>query len=156
MALAAFFSVVICQPTMAGEHAGQMAKDSVTIEHVQLVASPMPSSLSIFLVVWNGTERSVGVVDVASEAFGAVKVLNDDHGRSVPLSESGSRLVVPPRSELVMNEKWLHLTATLAGQALSPDQTVPVWITFADGRTQAVAASVLAPGTPAEDHHHGT
>ena len=108
-----------------------------------------------FLKLANGGPAAETLVSVKSPVAASVEVHRSSLAGSVSKMERVERLAVPARGEVVLSPGGYHLMLKGLKAPLKAGQKFPATLTFASGRTLALAFTVSdGMGPPSEGHHH--
>lgn len=140
----------------ASGSAGSPSPAEVIVEHAEILVTPGAESvMEGFLVIWNGSSRSVMIKDVRSDSFREVKLVRTERTGSETAAVVQENFSIPAHSELLMRPGGVYLSIDSGGMTIGAGDRVDLEILYADGGSEVVAAEVRAEETALEDHHHG-
>ncbi len=129
----------------------------LVVEHAEIVPRSIGSAeMSGYLTIWNGTKKTQFMIEVSSDAFETISLYRTVFvGGKAELRAVKDGLFIPRRSELAMKPDGVFLKLSGPDPMLVGHDNVVLVLKFSDGTRLNVKASVLPPGTPVSDHHHG-
>lgn len=135
----------------------QSAGESVVVEHAEIALPPKGAPMmSGYLVIRNGSEVTVAVEAVESDAFGSITIHNTTVEDGVArMRPAPLPLRIPGHSELQMKPGGMHLMIMEPRDGLEPGDTAGISVRLDDGRTIEADALLLPFGSRPSDHHHG-
>jgi copper(I)-binding protein len=108
-----------------------------------------------FLTLRNGGATAETLVSVKTPVAASVEVHRSSMTGGVARMERVDRLAAPARGEVVLSPGGYHLMLKGLKAPLKAGQKFPATLTFASGRTLALAFTVSdGMGPPSDGHHH--
>lgn len=129
----------------------------VKVEQAEITLPPRGApSMAGYLIIKNGSEQSVGIEAVESQAFGSISI----HVTTIENGVASMRpapvpFQIPGHSELQMKPGGVHLMIADARTELEPGDTVSLSVRLKDGRVLETEAELIPFGRRPADHHHG-
>ena len=135
---------------------GRLYPDRIIVEHAEITpASSKADEATGYLTIWNGTGEFVAIDGFESSWIKKITLVDTPrHGAAVQKRPIDQPKQIPPRAELLMTKRGIHLEIDATEQFKAGD-TVPVIITLV-GREPLIARAVVLPSAAdLADHHHG-
>lgn len=133
---------------------GASADGDIQIQDPWVQAAP-PSAkvLAAYLEIKNNGKKQQALTGISSPAFGQIEIHRSVIHGNMAHMEHLKELVIPPNASVVLQPGGLHLMLMDAKTSIHIGDPVPMTLTFGNGETLAVTATVRSGKmTGMEDH----
>lgn len=129
---------------------------ALLVEHAEiLVADDMSGKAKGFLTIWNGTEGEKRFTSVASETFQSVSTLSSEPNGVTQQPRFEELVPIPAHAELRMQPNGIRLLLREPISDLMGRKADRLKLTFDDGTTLEVSATIVNSRDQLARHHHG-